>query len=308
MAANTDQLLPAAVMDEESAGVAELDCWCGSGEWQTCFRTRRFGVLYCGKCRTYRIDPPPLAKDASAEDFYTDYYAQRPEEDAAAEVRRSARDSKFWQICARVPELREPWIKALDIGCGDGGLCAELKDAGCESVAGIEASRARIARARRVYPDIDFYCGTLDETPLAKGSLDLVAMDSVIEHLPDPLGVLKQIRSYTAKSGQIVLLTPNMDSGHYRVLGRRWTGMLAPHVHMFLFNPASLSHLLEQAGFKVQAAGSLHMAPYRASQWIKWMARGEFKDVAWRAYHELGGLYGRIIGSGPLLYVVARNN
>ena len=33
---------------------------------------------------------------------------------------------------------------------------------------------------------------------------------------------------------------------------------------------------------------------------------GDVKGAVWRAMQEMGGVYGRLIGAGPMLYAVAR--
>jgi hypothetical protein len=47
-----------------------------------------------------------------------------------------------------------------------------------------------------------------------------------------------------------------MASGDFRFLGGRWTGMLAPHAHLFLFDPESITRLLTQAGLEPMEVGS----------------------------------------------------
>src|SRR5215470_9421621 len=125
----------------------ELACWCGAVSWSCQFRTARFGLLRCPACGGYRIDPPPLRHESQSETFYTDYYSN---------LEVQAQVSWFRKVAARVRELQAAGESAVDIGCGDGHLCAELRAIGWKRVAGIEVSRTRVARARRRYPDIEF--------------------------------------------------------------------------------------------------------------------------------------------------------
>ncbi len=135
-----------------------------------------------------------------------------------------------------------------------------------------------------------------------------MVMDSVIEHLPNPVETVRDLRRFLKPGGTIVLLTPNMESGHFRFLGKRWTGMLAPHAHIFMFTGSfSFSPLLERAGFfRFPACGSLHMPAYTVPlKFAERLFSGDVKGAVWRAHQEIGGLYGRAIQSGPMLYVVA---
>lgn len=289
----------------EAVSSGELACWCGRGKWSSCFRTPRFGLLQCIACGCYRIDPPPLKQGTEAENFYTDYYSRVFAESKPIKCLEGSRTSGFWKVVARVPELAASGTAAADIGCGEGHLCAELRDAGWNHVIGVEVSRTRCARAKAFYPGIEFYDCPLEQTSVEENSLDLMVLDSVIEHLPDPVGFLRGLRRYLAPGGRLVIMTPNMESGHFRFLGRRWTGMLAPHAHIFLFSGTVLSHLLLQAGFSVLTYGSYHADPYTAGQWLRRLFSGDIKGALWRAHQEIGAFYGRWIGAGPMLYAVA---
>ena len=283
---------------------AALPCWCGADKWLVCFRAPRAGLLRCSACGSFQTDPPPLQHEAESADFYTDYYSHK---EVAAEIVRAgnARNAWFWKVAEQVPGLRKIRAAAADIGSGDGHFCAELRDAGWPNVLGIEISRTRVARARRLYPGIPFYDCPLNQTEVHPNSLDLIVMDSVIEHLPDPVTMVADLVNHLAPGGRLVILTPNMESGHFRFLGRRWTGMLAPHAHIFLFTGSGLAQLLWRCGLVVSDVGSIHMPAYRAGEYARRLFSGDIKGALWRAHQEIGGIFGRLIGAGPMLYAVA---
>ena len=279
-------------------------CWCGSRQWTRVWNDHTFGLIRCGSCGTFRIDPPPLAKAEDASTFYTDYYANvrhHPEVDTAS---TPARGSRFWAVVRNVPELAPAGDRVADIGCGDGGLCAELKAHGWKSVVGTDVSRARISRARERYPDAEFFSEALPDTSVPRHSFDLMVMDNVVEHLVDPVEMLAQLRIFLKPGGKFVVITPNMECGHFRLLGRRWTPELAPHAHVYLFTPASLRQLLVDSGYRVETVGNFHLPAYSLRAWVRRLLSGDVKGALWRAGQETGGLYGRMIGSGPMLYAV----
>jgi 2-polyprenyl-3-methyl-5-hydroxy-6-metoxy-1,4-benzoquinol methylase len=258
----------------------------------------------CGACGCYRIDPPPIRGDAEAASFYTWYYDRQK----TGEPKRSTRtrSSRYWQVVRAERSLEQPQQAVADIGCGEGHLCNELRLAGWKSVVGLDVSRARIARARKLYPEGEFDDRPIEETGVAPASLDLIIMDNVIEHLPEPVEMLRTLRRYLKPQGRIVVITPNMTSGHFRLLGRRWTPELAPHAHIFLFTPASMRVLLANAGFAAETVSSFHLPLYSPKAWMARLLSGDVKGAAWRGMQELGGIYGRLIGTGPMLYAVAR--
>jgi len=217
-----------------------------------------------------------------------------------------SRSAAFWKVAERFDALCRVKRGAVDIGCGDGHLCAELHAHGWPFVAGIDVSETRIERAKRLYPHLTFFDRPLAETGLGKSSLDLIVMDAVIEHLPLPLETLREFLEFLAPGGRIVLTTPNMDSGEFRLLRKRWTSMLAPHAHIFLFSPASIQRLVSEAGFISECTGNYHSPLYTPIEYLKRIARGDVKGALWRAHQELGSLYGRLIDAGHMLFAVAR--
>jgi 2-polyprenyl-3-methyl-5-hydroxy-6-metoxy-1,4-benzoquinol methylase len=301
------------------------DCFCGENRARLHFRTARFGLVSCPSCGCYRIDPPPIQGEEEAGEFYSAYYEGLARDAAAARGESRAaeqatdgvngangangaarRTSRYWRVVDAVPSLREPGESAADIGCGEGTLCAELRAAGWKRVTGVDASRARVARARRRHPDVSFHDSPLEEVDIPPRSLDKIVLDNVIEHLVDPLDAVHRLRALLAAGGRLVLITPNMESGHFRLLGRRWTPELAPHTHIFLFTHAAMRRMLAEAGYVVETQGDFHLPLYTAREWVSRVMGGDVKGAVWRAMQEAGGVYGRLVGAGPMLYAVAR--
>jgi 2-polyprenyl-3-methyl-5-hydroxy-6-metoxy-1,4-benzoquinol methylase len=292
--------------DPALAGGMELACWCGQGNWIELFRKASFGLLRCSHCGCHRIDPPPVNDAAGLGEFYTGYYEGKKPAEKPDRVRAVGRTSRFWQVAGKVPELQQPLASALDIGCGDGTLCAELRDSGWARVAGVDMSKGRIARARQLHPGMEFFDVALEHTKLPKNSVDLAILDNVIEHVPDPVEQLTGIREHLHEGSRLVMITPNMESGNFRLLGSRWTQELASHVHIFLFTQASLSHLARMAGYEVTHAGSFHLEPLSKLRWVSRLAGGDVKGALWTAFQGTGNAYSRFLNAGPMLYVVAR--
>lgn len=280
-----------------------MACWCGARDFQTRFRTGDFGLIRCQACGCHRIDPPPIDRDDQAAEFYTGYY-ERAKGHAGA-TPSTGRTSRFWEVVRAEPSLEPPAERVVDIGCGEGHLCGELRRAGWPTVVGVDVSRARIERAKVVYPAGEFYDRPIEQTGVPDASFDLIVMDNVIEHLPEPVTHLATLRRFLKPRGRIVVITPDMTSGHFRLLGRRWTPELAPHAHIYLFSPPSMRRLLSNAGYSVDAVGSFHLPLYPPVEWARRLLSGDVKGAVWRAGQELGGIYGRLIGRGPMLYAVA---
>jgi 2-polyprenyl-3-methyl-5-hydroxy-6-metoxy-1,4-benzoquinol methylase len=294
-----------------------LPCWCGSpGEWTLQFRTDRFGLLRCRNCTTFQINPPAIVNDELSGEFYTSYYGARDDDTQSVAARPISpqqineaprkESSRFWAVARRDGTLYKPGEVAIDIGCGDGGLCAELAAAGWKSVIGIDVARVRVATAKRRYPGLTFHCGTIDDCGVARQSVELAIMDNIIEHLPAPLAFIRNVRKYLKPGGRLVVITPNMESGGYRLLGRRWTPELAPHVHLFLFTTASLVQLLRTADLSVEHTGTF--TKWRPDWRLPFnsLGSGRPKESLWHFGQFMGNLYGRARGQGEMVFAAAR--
>jgi 2-polyprenyl-3-methyl-5-hydroxy-6-metoxy-1,4-benzoquinol methylase len=281
-----------------------LPCWCGSGLWHAVIESKPAGLIRCDDCGTYRTDPPPLTSDDESSEFYSDYYEGHvPGKSSQAHSSDTLLDcrSRFWKVAQRYQPLMDTGTSALDVGCGGGRLCAELAQHGWKKVCGVDISKSRIARARFRFPTGTFFDQPLEELNLSPGSFQLIVMDNVIEHLSAPLKYMQLLNRLLHSDGRIVLITPNLESGHFRLLGRWWTPELAPSVHIYLFTPASLTTLMRQAGFRVETVGSFNFE-------FKSPKFSISKTWIWRWMQELGTLYSHVLRAGPMLYVVAKRD
>ena len=136
----------------------------------------------------------------------------------------------------------------LDIGCGAGFFLKAAELAGW-SVAGMETSEAAADYARAVTKVKVFY-GNLEEIRLAPESYDAVTMLDILEHLPDPMGTLKEVHRVLKKGGILIVNTPDYQSLSRSILGKGWA-VLSPAEHLHYFTEKTLRRAFEQAGFRV---------------------------------------------------------
>ncbi|MCK6473588.1 MAG: class I SAM-dependent methyltransferase [Planctomycetes bacterium] len=162
-----------------------------------------------------------------------------------------------------------PWAGAkrgrlLDVGSGSGEKAVKFAYIGWQ-VTGVETDHEAAKRACASYP-IEVRGGYLQEQKFPDGIFDAVTLLFVLEHVPDPLGVLKEIRRVLAPGGALMIDVPNFDSRMRTAFGLAWTQYSVPE-HFLLPTEATLRKMLDAAGFRVefvQHRGSLNN--YRTAQ------------------------------------------
>ncbi len=84
--------------------------------------------------------------------------------------------------------------------------------------------------AREVRRDrgIPVHIGPLETAPYANASFDAVIMSHVIEHVHDPIGLLRACKSFLKPSGVLIALTPNTAGCIHRRFGADWRGLDPP--------------------------------------------------------------------------------
>ncbi len=165
-----------------------------------------------------------------------------------------------------LPKLKKG--KLLDVGCGVGTVSSELQKQGFE-VYGIDFSSVAIEKAKEkginaIECDVD-----KDGIPFEDNYFDVVWAGDVIEHVFDPIFLLKEMSRVIKPTGKVLLTTPNdfnlkkrisifisgrsLQSDIYRELGQC--------KHHTMFSLELLEYMLEQAGLTFYSIHSIIKIP-----------------------------------------------
>ncbi len=137
----------------------------------------------------------------------------------------------------------------MDFGCGNGGLVRYVREtAGCDAIGFEDGAIAADARKSGL-PLVD-----AAELPALTGSFDVVTAVEVIEHVPDPLSVLREMRRLLKTGGLCFLTTGNAAPFRQRLLD--WSYVL-PDVHVSFFEPSTLALALSRSGFRAESRGAV---------------------------------------------------
>jgi SAM-dependent methyltransferase len=133
----------------------------------------------------------------------------------------------------------------LDAGCYDGGFLAKLPE-DLEKI-GVDIDGPAIERGRQTLggKGIEFIQGDFESFRCDK-SLDVITMFHVLEHLPRPVPILRNLRSMAHPQTRLVVEVPVLENGVTNDIN----GFFSVQ-HMTHFSRASLQNCLASAGWKI---------------------------------------------------------
>jgi len=211
-----------------------------------------FELVRCSDCGHLMTRPSLVESDLAH--LYGTYYPRKniTSEQVtaqAAKVRRAFSGVRRWlmgvdnqgQYSAR------PGEKMLDVGCGSGLSLLEAKAMGVETW-GIEAD----PNAKRFADQLGLriHQGGLQDVPFADISFDLIVLNQVIEHIPEPDKALQIIQQRLATNGRVILVFPNMNSLWCKLSGLRWINWHIPY-HLHHFTLKTFTRMAERCGYRM---------------------------------------------------------
>lgn len=165
-----------------------------------------------------------------------------------------------------------PTDRLVDFGCGGGYMLSGLQAA--EKI-GIEVNESAASAAKQrgitILPQLD---------EIADNWADVIISHHALEHVDDPLTVVRTMKAKLKSGGKVVLVTP---SESYKMSYRDED----PNFHLFTWSPSNLGNLLKRAGYSRIDAVPLHhrWPPY----W--WLLR---QALSPKLMHALCVVHGRV--------------
>jgi SAM-dependent methyltransferase len=221
-----------------------------------------FGVVQCRICRLVFVSPRLTA--TALQRFYDQpayfeggvYGTQSPRSPAML-LQRTWTAGRLREIGLH----RAPPGRLLEIGSGYGLFLAAARDAGWQ-VRGVELSRTG-AEHSRTAQQLDVFCGQLAQAPIVPA--DVVCFWDTLEHVPDPLEFLRQVRRRLAPGGVFALSVPYFSSLPSRILRSRWW-TLKPEQHIWHLTPATLQLIAARAGLVITSVLTSPLRPANAGR------------------------------------------
>jgi 2-polyprenyl-3-methyl-5-hydroxy-6-metoxy-1,4-benzoquinol methylase len=250
------------------AGLTCLSCGAATLEW-------REGGARCTSCAApVRIEEgmPILARNWAA---------------IQSEIDEARRVKPNWYQFEQSPEQTSPWrhhlrkrrlyvehaiarhlaatrtkkaARLLDLGCGDGNNLRWLSQY-ADHAYGSDYNLVRLARAHAQNPDATIFAADILDFPGETGAFDIVYFNHVIEHIPDDVKALTEVRRILKPGGLVVLGTPNEGSWWWQLAYRRDPQSLATTDHVHFYTAETIAERMRAAGLTVKEVHHLGWGP-----------------------------------------------
>jgi 2-polyprenyl-3-methyl-5-hydroxy-6-metoxy-1,4-benzoquinol methylase len=138
-----------------------------------------------------------------------------------------------------------PDDRLLDVGCGRGDFLDRMRRRGW-AVEGLDVDSSALEQARAKH-GLKVHMGPIEDLRFPGESFDAITMNHVIEHVHDPVSLLRECLRVLKPGGRLAAVTPNLAGLGHRRFGRNWRGLEPPR-HLHLFTRKTLGECAARAG------------------------------------------------------------
>jgi glycosyltransferase involved in cell wall biosynthesis/2-polyprenyl-3-methyl-5-hydroxy-6-metoxy-1,4-benzoquinol methylase len=228
-------------------------CWCGNPDLEP-FSDYYFRCPACETLISSRLQEKQTASEgAQADHFYgRDYWFTHQQEDLHQPniIERARQDlpERCIHWLSAIIKYKLPPGRVLELGSGHGGFVALLCFSGFEAT-GVEVSPWAVEFARETF-HAPMLLGPVEEQALEPGSLDMVILMDILEHLPDPERTMRHCLRLLKPNGIFVIQTPCLPEGktyeEMKSRGDRFLEMLIEREHLYLFSRPSIQEFFRR--------------------------------------------------------------
>ncbi len=198
--------------------------------------------------------------------------------------------------------------KALEMGCYLGEFTKKILQH-YSDVTVIEASDELIEKAKQnVGKGVRFIHSTFEESNL-KEKYDCIFLMHTLEHLDDPVGVLRRVNSWLSESGRLILVVPNANAASRQIAVRM--GLISHHTavieserligHRITYTLDTLERDARESGLNVISRGGVFFKALAGSQFDDALAKGVINKGYLDGCYKLGMVYPDLCSS---IYVI----
>ena len=200
-------------------------------------RTDAYELVRCPVCSLVWLANPPAPETMG--DHYGDDYDNS--------VATAGDDPERWSGRVKVISDRKSGGALLDLGCSAGGFLRAIRKPSWK-LYGIEMSQT-VANRAEAASGATVFVGDILDAPFPASSFDAITCFHVLEHVYQPLAVLRKIACWLKPGGILYLMVPNIDSAGARIFGAYWYALELPR-HLYHYSPRSLGVMADAVGLE----------------------------------------------------------
>lgn len=251
-----------------------------------------FSIAKCPVCGLGKTIPAPKLENTFYENNirYEDLFSEKSE----------LYLSFAKELLTSFPEVKENPIgkRLLDIGCG-GGFAVEYAAILGYKAEGIDANEKMVQWGQNKGLNV-YKSDAMELSETKNGKFDIVLLSAVLEHLENPLELLRHIKCSLLKPAGIILVAQASYDGLLpKVFPWGWYGW-QPKEHYWHFTPNSFKLLAERAEFSV-------IRTKRISLYHPWFLTKKPQELVGRNVSAVLARAGEKIGLGDNFYMLLKN-
>jgi 2-polyprenyl-3-methyl-5-hydroxy-6-metoxy-1,4-benzoquinol methylase len=179
----------------------------------------------------------------------------------------------------------------LEMGCADGIMTQWLvRDYSDVTVVDGSDVFLQHVSSRIQAPNLHFDCALFEEY-IPNRQYDIIMITHILEHLDDPVNVLRRIKDWISPDGQVFVAVPNANSIH-RLIGTKMGLLKSPNSlndqdhllgHKRVYTPKLFRSHIHEAGFEIEKFGGCMIKPLSNRQ-----IEADWSDELIEAFFALG--------------------
>ena len=233
-----------------------------------------WGMRWCSSCSVAWLDPQPVPADVPR--LYSRYCTHDAGQSKTriGQLQEAATECALKQlgypvegskeilprIFSILPSIRRSAFlsvlglpasktgRLLDVGCGNGHFISRMRSFGW-TVSGIDPDPAAVSFGAK--QDLHIRTGMVGDLPETE-RYDVITLSHVVEHVSDPVALLRECAKRLEPTGRLILATPNINSLGHWWFKKFWRGLEIPR-HFIIYSPVALRTCVVRAGLAVES-------------------------------------------------------
>jgi 2-polyprenyl-3-methyl-5-hydroxy-6-metoxy-1,4-benzoquinol methylase len=252
---------------------------CGSGDLKFKYEINLSNILECNNCSFTQVNEIPSEHDLLK--LYGDSYFKKGKYIEDRAIRYEQKRRLNWILKCRGKSNG----RLLDVGCSTGDFISLAKNR--FDIWGQDISEFAISNIISKYPDLSprLSVCSIENSNYKDSFFDIITLWDVIEHLWEPVKIIKMLSKKLKPGGCLFISTPNTGAIIAKLLGKRWAFMTPPE-HLCFFNKTTINMLNKKHNLKI----------------TDWISQGKWVNFGFLVY-KLNRVFPDLISTNMVDYV-----